>query len=155
MPSPGSGSNQTGSIHAATMTKPWSGVSPSPGVGSYMPFGTAVLHAASANEQQRSREAEGQRSGRRGGWAAALLEPAPPGLLPAAAAAGCAGAGFYNLRRLNATSLVVEGIDVKTAQTRLGHADPRTTLAVYAVYAVNRSGRSRRHWRALLRPGVE
>ena len=52
--------------------------------------------------------------------------------LPAASAAGCAGAGFHDLRRLNATPLVVEGIDVKTAQTRLGHADPRTTLAVYA-----------------------
>jgi hypothetical protein len=28
--------------------------------------------------------------------------------------------------------LVVEVIDVTTAQTRLGHADPRTTPAVYA-----------------------
>ena len=37
--------------------------------------------------------------------------------------AGCAGAGFHGLRRLNATTLVVEGIDVKTAD-RLGHADP-------------------------------
>ena len=52
--------------------------------------------------------------------------------LPAAAAAGCASAGFHDLRRLNATTLVVEGIDVKTAQTRLGHADPRMTLAIYA-----------------------
>ena len=52
--------------------------------------------------------------------------------LPAVAAAGCPGAGFHDLRRLNATTLDVEGIDVKTAQTRLGHADPRTTLAVYA-----------------------
>ncbi len=52
--------------------------------------------------------------------------------LPAASAAGCAGAGFHDPRRLNATTVVVEGIDVKTAQTRLGHADPRTTLAVYA-----------------------
>jgi integrase len=52
--------------------------------------------------------------------------------LPAVAAAECAGAGFHDLRRLNATTLVVEGIDVKTAQTRLGHADPRTTLAIYA-----------------------
>ena len=41
-------------------------------------------------------------------------------------------AGFHDLRRLNATTLVVEGIDVKTAQTRLGHADPRMTLAIYA-----------------------
>jgi hypothetical protein len=24
------------------------------------------------------------------------------------------------------------GVDVKTAQTRLGHADPRTTLSIYA-----------------------
>ena len=63
----------------------------------------------------------------------------------AAAAAGCAGAGFHDLRRLNATTLVVEGIDVKTAQTRLGHADPRTTLADLRLGSgVNRSGRSRR-----------
>jgi integrase len=52
--------------------------------------------------------------------------------LPAAEGAGCAGAGFHDLRRLNATTLVVGGIDVKTAQTRLGHADPRMTLAIYA-----------------------
>lgn len=51
---------------------------------------------------------------------------------PATAAAGCAGAGFHDLRRLNATTLVVEGVDVKTAQSRLGHADPRVTLAIYA-----------------------
>jgi hypothetical protein len=29
-------------------------------------------------------------------------------------------------------ALVVGGIDVKTAQVRLGHADPRMTLAMYA-----------------------
>jgi integrase len=52
--------------------------------------------------------------------------------LPAAKAAGCEGAGFHDLRRLNATTLVTGGIDVKTAQTRLGHADPRMTLAIYA-----------------------
>jgi Phage integrase family len=38
--------------------------------------------------------------------------------------AGLDGAGFHDLRRANATILVAEGIDVKTAQTRLGHADP-------------------------------
>jgi hypothetical protein len=43
-----------------------------------------------------------------------------------------AGAGLHDQRRLNATVLVVEVIDVTTAQTRLGHADPRTTPAVYA-----------------------
>jgi integrase len=31
-----------------------------------------------------------------------------------------------------ATALVLERIDMKTAQTRLGHSDPRLTLAVYA-----------------------
>jgi integrase len=50
----------------------------------------------------------------------------------ATSAAGCPGAGFHDLPRLNATTLVVEGIDVKTAQTRLGHSDPRVTQAVYA-----------------------
>jgi hypothetical protein len=33
-----------------------------PGVGNYSPFGTAVLYAASTNEQQRSRTAVGRRS---------------------------------------------------------------------------------------------
>ena len=47
--------------------------------------------------------------------------------IPAVTAAGCSGAGFHDLRRLNATTLVVGGIDVKTAQTRLGHADPRVS----------------------------
>jgi integrase len=28
--------------------------------------------------------------------------------------------------------MVLEGVDLKTAQTRLGHSDPRLTLAVYA-----------------------
>lgn len=37
------------------------------------------------------------------------------------------------LRRANATALVAEGVDLKTAQTRLGYSDPRLTLAVYAL----------------------
>jgi len=45
---------------------------------------------------------------------------------------GYDGLGFHDLRRVNATALVAEGVDVKTAQTRLGHSDPRLTLAVYA-----------------------
>jgi integrase len=52
--------------------------------------------------------------------------------LPAVEKAGLTGAGFHDLRRANATTLVAEGVDVKTAQTRLGHADPRTTLSIYA-----------------------
>jgi integrase len=39
---------------------------------------------------------------------------------------------FHDLRRANATGLVLEGVDLKTAQTRLGHTDPRLTLAIYA-----------------------
>ena len=75
--------------------------------------------------------------------------------LPAVAAAGCAGAGFHDLRRLNATTLVVEGIDVKTAQTRLGHAEPTTTLAIYASApaSIDRAAADIR--RPLLRPTDE
>lgn len=51
---------------------------------------------------------------------------------PAARAAGLASAGFHDLRRTAATALVLDGVDLKTAQARLGHSDPRLTLAVYA-----------------------
>jgi hypothetical protein len=40
--------------------------------------------------------------------------------------------GFHDLRRLNATEMVRLNVDIKTAQHRLGHSDPRLTLAVYA-----------------------
>ena len=83
---------------------------------------------------------------RRRGWRTALFELAASGREPATVAAGCGGAGFHDLRRLNATTLVVEGVDVKTAQTRLGHADPRVTLAIYASASrVRRPGGRRRH----------
>lgn len=39
---------------------------------------------------------------------------------------------FHDLRRANATGLVLEGVDLKTAQSRLGHTDPRLILAIYA-----------------------
>jgi integrase len=42
------------------------------------------------------------------------------------------GLNFHDLRRTNATAMVAEGVDVKTAQARLGHSDPRLTLAIYA-----------------------
>jgi integrase len=51
---------------------------------------------------------------------------------PACKAAGLQGLVFHDLRRVNATALVAEGVDLKTAQARLGHSDPRLTLAVYA-----------------------
>gem|GEM_PF-100896 len=52
--------------------------------------------------------------------------------LPACRRADLDGLTFHDLRRANATGLVAEGVDLKTAQTRLGHSDPRLTLAVYA-----------------------
>ena len=42
------------------------------------------------------------------------------------------GIGFHDLRRANATGLVAAGVDVKTAQTLLGHSDSRLTLDHYA-----------------------
>lgn len=51
---------------------------------------------------------------------------------PARKQAGVEWAQFHDLRRANATGLVLDGIDLKTAQTRLGHTDPRLTLGIYA-----------------------
>jgi integrase len=52
--------------------------------------------------------------------------------LPACKEIGRPEFGFHDLRRANATGLVAEGVDIKTAQERLGHSDPRLTLAIYA-----------------------
>ncbi len=52
--------------------------------------------------------------------------------MPSCRAAGLVGVGFHDLRRLSATLLVVHGVDVKTAQTRLGHSEVRLTLGLYA-----------------------
>lgn len=52
--------------------------------------------------------------------------------VPAVEKAGLDGLNFHDLRRTNATAMVIEGVDVKTAQARLGHSDPRLTLAIYA-----------------------
>ncbi|HVA44550.1 MAG TPA: tyrosine-type recombinase/integrase [Acidimicrobiales bacterium] len=51
---------------------------------------------------------------------------------PACRKIGLPDLGFHDLRRANATVLVRSGVDVKTAQTRLGHSDPRLTLGIYA-----------------------
>lgn len=52
--------------------------------------------------------------------------------LPAVAAAGWDGAGFHDLRRANATALVRDGVDIRTAQALLRHSDARLTLNLYA-----------------------
>lgn len=51
---------------------------------------------------------------------------------PAREAVGMTTLGFHDLRRANATAMVAAGVDIKTAQTRLGHADARMTLNIYA-----------------------
>jgi integrase len=40
--------------------------------------------------------------------------------------------GFHDLRRAYSTALIVGGVDVKTAQDLMGHADIATTLNIYA-----------------------
>lgn len=51
---------------------------------------------------------------------------------PAVTAASLGGLTFHDLRRANATGLIAAGVDVKTAQTRLGHSSSRLTLELYA-----------------------
>ena len=52
--------------------------------------------------------------------------------LPARVAAGLPELNFHDLKHTAGTALLEEGVNIKTAQERLGHANPRTTLAVYA-----------------------
>jgi integrase len=52
--------------------------------------------------------------------------------LPARAAAGFPELNFHDLKHTAGTALLDEGINIKIAQARLGHANPRTTLAIYA-----------------------
>jgi site-specific recombinase XerD len=40
------------------------------------------------------------------------------------------GLGFHDLRRANATGLVAEGVDIKTAQALLGHSNAQLTLGL-------------------------
>ena len=52
--------------------------------------------------------------------------------LPACKSVGLTSVGFHDLRRLSATLLVLDKVDPKTAQSRLGHSDVRLTLGLYA-----------------------
>ena len=52
--------------------------------------------------------------------------------VPACEAAGLPGLRFHDLRSLATTALIAQGVDVKTAQVRLGHSSPQVTLAIYA-----------------------
>jgi integrase len=50
--------------------------------------------------------------------------------VPAVEAAGLPGVSFRDLRRTAASEMVALGINIKTAQTRLGHSSVRMTLDV-------------------------
>jgi integrase len=41
---------------------------------------------------------------------------------------------LHDLRHFQATELIAAGVDVRTVAGRLGHADPSTTLRVYAAF---------------------
>jgi integrase len=57
--------------------------------------------------------------------------------MPACQAAGLAGLRFHDLRSMAATAMIASGVDPKTAQHRLGHTSPVTTLAIYARASVD------------------
>jgi integrase len=52
--------------------------------------------------------------------------------LPARTAAGFPELNFHDLKHTAGTALLDEGGNIKIAQARLGHANPRMTLAIYA-----------------------
>jgi integrase len=63
--------------------------------------------------------------------------------LPATKEAGLDGLRYHDLRSNAATALVAAGADIKTAQTRLGHANPAMILAIYARATVGETFRPR------------
>lgn len=62
--------------------------------------------------------------------------------VPACQRAGLEGLRFHDLRSMAATALIAAGVDVKTTQARLGHANPQTTLALYARATVDADRRA-------------
>ncbi len=71
-------------------------------------------------------------NGKRGGTPLSYTNWRRRAWLKACERADLVGFQFHDLRRINATNLVALGIDIKTAQERLGHASPLTTLKIYA-----------------------
>lgn len=51
---------------------------------------------------------------------------------PAVTEAGFPHLRYHDLRSVAASALIAAGVDVKTVQARLGHANPQTTLGIYA-----------------------
>jgi integrase len=75
--------------------------------------------------------------------------------LPACTTCGVTSLTFHDLKHTAATVLVEVGVDVKTAQVRLGHADPRTTLGIYAQVTEQADRIAAERVGARLRPRVE
>jgi integrase len=78
---------------------------------------------------------------RRTWWAATVATGVGPFVLDAQGKRHFEGPRFHDLRRTSATGLVAACVDVKTAQTPLGHSAVRLTLELYA-QAVPESERS-------------
>ncbi len=73
---------------------------------------------------------------------------------PACQDAGLPGLRFHDLRSMAATALVAAGVDVRTAQTRLGHSSPAITLGIYARSTAEADRRAADAVGASLRPDV-
>jgi len=71
---------------------------------------------------------------------------------PACRQVGLPGLKFHDLRSHAATALITAGVDVKTAQVRLGHSSPQTTLAIYARATRDSDRRAAEVLGELLRP---
>jgi integrase len=78
--------------------------------------------------------------------------------VPAVERAGLNGFTFHGLRHSAATNWVASGIDVRTVQAWLGHADPHLVLRLYA-HASNTAGRlaaevvAEKFWEQTTAPG--
>lgn len=55
---------------------------------------------------------------------------------------------------MSATALIAGGVDVRTAQTRLGHSSPTVTLGIYARATAEGDRRAAEVIGEALRPGV-
>jgi integrase len=49
---------------------------------------------------------------------------------------------FHALRHTHVSMLIAQGVDLVTISTRLGHAKPNVTLAIYAHLFRNNDGRA-------------
>lgn len=60
----------------------------------------------------------------------------------------------HTLRHFSATQMIAGGVDVRTAATRLGHADPQVTLRTYSHAVRDAEKQAVAHLSGLLKPAV-